>query len=475
VSLLSPMIWRIAFRNIFRNLRRTIMTVAAIAVCAMTMILLGAYSLNLVLSFETGTIIRVGHLSIFKRGYTDFGSGNPGQYGIEGYRALIDELLRDPWMARHAGVVTPTVNLYGLASSRDGNASRNFYGIGWIPSEHDRMLSWDEHGVMNAWWRERIRLGSGLTDEGTDQGVIGDGLARILGLCDALRLPSCPKPVASSAPKAASDLPADIASLSAAEARAQGASEAVGGVTRIELLSVTANGSPNAASMKVRHALSMGIKELSDVYVGMHFDQARNLLYGRQDEATSIVIQLVSGKTMREAKARLEQLFAARGLALEVKTFDEITPLYAQVVGLFGSIFTFVAAIMVVISLFTVVNTMSMCVMERIQEIGTVRALGTRRRTLRTQFLIEGLVLGIVGSTLGCVLGALIARLVNALEFEWTPPGSDSALPLQLLLNDGFGLAYMVWASFVVITAVAAFVPAHRATRMVIVDALRHV
>jgi len=464
-----PMVLRVAFRNILRNRRRTLMTVSAIAVCVMTMILLGAYSLNLVLSFETGTIIRVGHLSIFKRGYTDFGGGNPGQYGIPRYRELITELQRDPWLAERAQVITPTVNLYGLASSPDGNTSRNFYGIGWIPSEHDRMLSWDEHGVMNEWWHERIKRGSGLTDAAVDEGVIGDGLARILGLCRPFKLTPCPP----AAPAAAGNaLPADIASLSAAEAPVRAPSD---GMPTLDLLSVTASGSPNAASMKVRHALSMGIKELSDVYVGMHFDQARRLLYGREDAATSVVVQLRHGGDMKAARVRLEQIFATRGLNLEVKTFDEITPLYMQVVGLFGTIFSFVAAIMVVISLFTVVNTMSMCVMERIDEIGTLRALGARRQSVRTQFLLEGTLLGLIGSSAGCLLGAGLTVAINALKLEWTPPGSDSVVPLQLLLNDGYGGVTIIWIVFVVIAALAAFVPANRATKMEIVDALRHV
>lgn len=465
---------RVAFRNIFRNRRRTAMTVAAIAVCAMTMILLGAYSLNLVRSFETGTIIRVGHLSIFARGYTDFGGGNPGAYGIAGYAGMIDAIRRDEWLGPRLQVATPTVNLYGIASSADGATSRNFYGIGWVPSEHDRMLAWDEYGVMNEWWQERIRHGSGLADDVLDEGVIGDGLARILGLCAPLKLPACPVPPPARAAAAGPALPEDIARLGAAEGSAR-AARAAGGLPRIELLSVTAGGSPNAATMTVRHGLSMGIKELSDVYVGLHFRLAQGLLYGADDEATSIVVQLKTGSDMAPARARLEQLAAAQGWQIEVKDFGEITPLYAQVVGLFGTIFSFVAAIMVVISLFTVVNTMSLCVMERIDEIGTLRALGTRRSAVRAQFLAEGTLLGLIGATAGCGLGALAARAVNAAGLEWTPPGSDSAVPLQLLLGDGGVLVGGTWLAFVAIAALAAFLPAARATRMVIVDALRHV
>ncbi|MFX8354967.1 FtsX-like permease family protein, partial [Acinetobacter baumannii] len=68
---------------------------------------------------------------------------------------------------------------------------------------------------------------------------------------------------------------------------------------------------------------------------------------------------------------------------------------------MFGTIFGFIAVIMGVIVLFTIANTMSMSVMERINEIGTLRALGQRRSGVRRQFLAEGFLLGLFGATLG--------------------------------------------------------------------------
>ena len=80
---------------------------------------------------------------------------------------------------------------------------------------------------------------------------------------------------------------------------------------------------------------------------------------------------------------------------------------------MFSLIFLFLALIMVVIVLFAVVNTMTMNVLERTAEIGTVRAMGVRRASIRRLFLAEGAVLGALGATLGVVLAFIAIVLVN--------------------------------------------------------------
>jgi putative ABC transport system permease protein len=140
-----------------------------------------------------------------------------------------------------------------------------------------------------------------------------------------------------------------------------------------------------------------------------------------------------------------------------------------------GAIFGFIAAIMGVIVLFTVVNTMSMSVMERVNEIGTTRALGVRRAGIRHQFVAEGLLLGVIGASAGLLAGAAIAFLVNRAGLTWTPPMQARPVPLHLLATNIEPLAIGVWLGLVALATLAALIPANRAARMQVVDALRHV
>jgi len=128
-----------------------------------------------------------------------------------------------------------------------------------------------------------------------------------------------------------------------------------------------------------------------------------------------------------------------------------------------------------VIVLFTVVNTMSMSVMERTNEIGTLRAMGVRRRGIRRQFLMEGLLLGLVGASAGVLLSLIIAAIINQSGVTWMPPGQVTPTPLLLLMSGVPKLIVGTWLGLIVIAALGALVPANRAARMPVVDALRHV
>src|ERR1700744_6564972 len=103
-----------------------------------------------------------------------------------------------------------------------------------------------------------------------------------------------------------------------------------------------------------------------------------------------------------------------------------------------SAIFTFVSFVMVIIVLFTVVNTMSMSVMERTPEIGTLRAIGVKKSGIVRQFVSEGMILGLIGATLGIVLGLVVARLVNHAGLTWQPPGQASLVPL-IVRDHGIG------------------------------------
>jgi putative ABC transport system permease protein len=171
----------------------------------------------------------------------------------------------------------------------------------------------------------------------------------------------------------------------------------------------------------------------------------------------------------------LTDLFRERGLKLEVRDFREINAYYGQTEDFFRSMFSFIAALIGIVVLFTVSNTMSMNVMERVAEIGTTRALGVRRGRIRSQFLLEGGMLGVLGASLGVALAFAAAAAVNHSGLTWTPPGDAHAIPLKLYLLGAARTIIAVWVVLVFVATAAAFVPAYRAARWPIVDALRHV
>jgi len=158
-----------------------------------------------------------------------------------------------------------------------------------------------------------------------------------------------------------------------------------------------------------------------------------------------------------------------------VRDYQEINAYYGQTLNFFKSMFSFIAVLIGVVVLFTVSNTMGMSVMERIDEIGTARALGLRRGRIRAQFLLEGSMLGVLGASLGTALAFAAAAAINSAGLTWTPPGDAHAIPLKLYMLGSVDIIAAVWVALILVATIAAFVPANRAARLAIVDALRHV
>jgi putative ABC transport system permease protein len=472
-------LFKIAWRNIVRNRRRSLMTASAIGAGALAMLLFAGYTNFIFTGLETGYVQRDGHLTVFRSGYFLYGAGNAAAYGIDDYHDVMRLITEDPGLQPLINVVSPTQSLLGIAANygADSAASRTFIGVGLIPSDRDRMRRWDEYGTGDVYPPD-----ARLSDADPNRGLIGAGLARILGLCTSLGLTHCPPAPAKSAAAVAADnatvVNSDITAL-AQRALGEGTESAAKpppSVPQIVLLAATVGGAPNVVSLNVSGALAIGTKELDDAYIVMHLALAQQLIYGRnQQKVTAIMVQLHRTDQLAAARVRLNALFQRHHLDLEVRDFAELSPYYGQVIGLFSGIFLFISLVMGMIVLFAVVNTMTMNVMERTNEIGTIRAMGVRRARIRLQFLVEGVLLGAIGATIGAILAVLIGALTNHIGLTWVPPGNTTAIPLRLVVLGRPWLIIEAWLGLVLVAAIAALIPANRAARLAVVDALRHV
>ena len=464
---------KIAFRNMLRNLRRSLMTGSAVAAGALALLLFGGFAAYIFAGLETNNVQRIGHLTVFRAGYFLLGAGNPAAYGIDRYRDVIELIEHDPVVGPMINVITPTQSLVGIAGNFSGSveASKTFLGTGLIPSNRERMRQWDEFRASAGYVPDRR-----MSDQDASRGEIGVGLARVLGLCEPLGLRGCPalpaaRPPSGAAAGAASRDLTDLAARDLA-AGAQGPDP----TPQIDLLAATAGGAPNVVQLAVGGAEPQGVKELDDNFVAMPLGLAQQLVYGRgEHKATGIVLQLHRSEDLPAARARLTTLFKQKKLDLEVRDFGELSPFYGQVKNMFSAIFLFIALVMGVIVLFAVVNTMTMNVMERTNEVGTIRALGVRRAGVRSQFTVEGVLIGAIGATVGAVLALVIAALINHAGLTWIPPGNATAVPLRLDVAGRAALVAGAWLGLAIVTTLAALLPANRAARLPVVDALRHV
>ena len=120
-------------------------------------------------------------------------------------------------------------------------------------------------------------------------------------------------------------------------------------------------------------------------------------------------------------------------------------------------------AMSLVISLFGIANSLFLAVHERTREFGLLRAVGATRRQVRRIVRYESVITAVIGALLGTAIGIFFAALTTAALGDL---GLEFALPLgQLAL-------FLVLA--VVVGVIGAAVPARRAARIDVLDAMRH-
>lgn len=459
----------LALRNLLRNRRRSMTTLLAMVIGALAILIFGGYSGNINLGLQTGYVRGSGHLQIQHQDYFLYGTGNPAAYGMKNYAQIINVVQHDAVLKPMLLVVTPTLSLGGIAGNFNAGVSRTVMGAGVLVAEQNKMREWNDYDFPG---KPKYLALSGSAENAA---VIGNGVARVLQLCAPLNVKNCPQnqALATAMGPAAPD---DISALSQQEAHSTPAAQTI--YPRIELLAANVHGAPNVAALDVVKAEGLGVKELDDISVVLHLAQAQKLLYGGEaPQATSIVLQLKHTADIPAAQARLAELLnhELKAENLEVHDFATLNPSYGQITGMFSAIFSFIAVLIGAIVLFTVGNTMSMAVMERTVEIGTLRAMGVRRDGIRRLFVCEGLLLGVIGAGIGVLLALALAYLINHGGLTWLPPGNTERVPLTVRV---WGEGKMIFATalgLMGVAALSAWWPARRAAQMNIVDALRHV
>jgi len=432
------MTFALAIRNLRRNRRRSIATLAAIVVGTVAILLFGGYARNIRYGLQSGFVRSSGHLQIQHKDYFLYGSGDPAAYGIAGYQHVMGVVRNDPVLAPMVTVVTPTLSLGGIAGNFAAGVSRTVLVTGSDVDAQNELRRWNDFGP------QATPGPLPLTGTPASAAVVGEGVARVLQLCGTAHVSRCSHPQPAS---------------------------------RIELLAATAHGAPNVASLSIVKAESQAVKELDDVYVAMHLAQAQRLIYGRDTpQVTAIIVQLRHTAQIPVARARLEQLLGTtlKDQPLEVHDYETLNPYYGQTIGLFATIFGFISLLIGVIVLFTVGNTMSMAVIERTPEIGTLRALGLRRSGVRRIFMAEGILLGLGGSILGVIASLTLAYLINHGGVSWTPPGRIDPVALTVRVWGEPRSMIAVVIALTLVTLVSSLLPARRGASVNIVAALRH-
>lgn len=237
---------------------------------------------------------------------------------------------------------------------------------------------------------------------------------------------------------------------------------------KIVVLVTAANGTPNAIEVTVAGTFFTSAKEFDDTALRLPIQLTQKLM--RISGSTSWVVLLKdTDQTSRVVSKLRSMLLADR---FEVVPWIDLADFYKKTVALFGTQVSLMKVIIALIIVLTISNTQTMNVLERTTEIGSMMAIGSRRSDILRMFILEGFLIGIIGGIAGVVLGYGIAAILSKTGIPMPPaPGMETGFTAQILVTPWLSINAIELAN--VTTLIASVMPAWKASRMNVVDALR--
>jgi putative ABC transport system permease protein len=415
---------KLALRGLTRNRRRSLVTLLAIAFGFAAITLFAGYTHNVYSGLMRQSIHGelLGHLTLYKRGMKTEGKLDPEHYLLTQSEVdAIGKLLRDEPEIK---LIAPRLGLSGLISN--GRASTIFIAEGIEPAAMEKLQKkvLSEREIASGIYHQVIKK---LDPAQSEVAILSSGLIELLHLKQ-------------------------------------------GGQATI--LSNTLTGQANALDITAGQVFNTGNAGSNDKFAFVSLALARSLLdaEGRADRLTILLKDVGQTDAMR---THLSEKLRAAGFDIEILTWLELSDFYNQVHDMFDMIFGFIFSIVLTVVVMSVANSMGMTVIERTREIGTLRAIGLKRSGVIRLFSAESILLTLIGCIAGLALALLVRWSINLAHISYTPPNSAASVPL--LIDMDIRRVILTFILMSLVGTLAAYLPARRAAKNSIIDALGHV
>ena len=238
---------------------------------------------------------------------------------------------------------------------------------------------------------------------------------------------------------------------------------------RFTVTASTVSGQFNSLPLEVAGLFSLNNAQAESqvVFVPLRFGQ--DLL--NTDKITKIIAKTANIKATDPASNSVQHRLNLLDSDLQVRTWVQLSDFYRQIVNFFDILFGFITAAVFVLVFFMILQVLTLSLLERTREIGTLRAIGTKRGEIFRIFLMESLILGLLGSLAGVLIGQMFGIGFNQLGLGWTPPGAVEDVPIKLSLTPVNAILPVVATTAA--TLASALYPSVYSARIQIVEALR--
>jgi len=415
---------RLAWRNIWRHRRRTINILLAMSLSLGMMM----WYDGLIDGFNNaiyGNAIRVlgGNIQIHAAGYRAKVDSNP-LIPLTNDAAVVQATLA------HPDVISATrrIQTGGLLSNREGAFGVSIIGID-PEAEAAPIQTGNDAGKPLSLIAQNIKEGEWLTADGGDVILIGRGMADVMDV-------------------------------------------KVG--DRITMVGSDIHKQNRQRTMTVAGIYDIGIPTLErqSAYIPLAEAQA---LFGLDGQSTEIQVNIKRLGEEDKVVAALEPALPG----YEVESWNKNYPELETAINSKGAAMTIFGIIIISIAAIGILNLLLMAVYERTREIGLLGAMGLKPREIAALFVLEGALIGIVGAAAGIVVGLIINVISAQVGLDYTSYASisDYMALINSRIYPSLGLQNLPWraATVVIISTLAAFIPAREASRREPAEALHYV
>jgi putative ABC transport system permease protein len=409
------MFLKLGFRSLFRQKRRTLITLIVITFGIGCLLLTMGHSAYITWGLREVTIhSETGHLQLFHPEYFDEEENTILQYGLENYEDVRNDLMG----LEDVALVLARIDLMGLISN--GDKSVACVGMGVEPRREKELRTLV--GNTSSMYDSLI-----LHDEETEIIILGNGLAESLN--------------------------AEVGDW-------------------LTLMSTTADGALNAVDVKVVSTFDGGMAEYDKRAVVIPLQTAQMLL--NTHKVKKLLVTLDETEKTDRLYSQISRMTGDNGTPVSMRKWHEQAAYYKQVRQFYHQITGFISIVLFIIVFFSISNTVVMSIVERTQEIGTLLSVGTSRWQTLKMFFFEGMLIGIFGGLFSAGFAFVVSLMINHFNILLPPPpGFTDGYPLAI--RNGLDFYSRIFIVTVIVAIFSSSVPAFRVTRMKIVDALGHI
>ncbi len=410
---MNTKIFGVAFRNVLKNKRRSILNVLTFSVSVFTILYgFGLLKGQFGAMFERMIDLKSCHIRIYNKAFPAEKRTLPLDLNIEDPGKVMEAIKGAP----HFKAASPRIVHPGIVSNGKKKANVIIHGVDFNA----------EKGMVIAY----NAVDGAIPAPGKAQALPGRALARTLSLKNG---------------------------------------------DSILMYSQTVNNANNLTDMLVSGVYEAGFDAMEkvDYYIPYGFAEE---FFDMKNRATEILVRLDKTDDVPAAKKYIEAVLAKGFPGLVAMDWKEENPELIETAKIKYKSFSFMAMILLFLSFFIIMNTMTMGVFERTAEIGTLRAIGFDRGGILAMFLSEGFILSVFGAVAGFILSAPLIYYLNVYGIHLDPQVySGYNLPMSADMKAINRFSDWIYAAAICVTAgvLGSLLPSLRAAGIDIVSALK--